>query len=580
MKKIVIILVCGILFFFISCASRKHKIDFSILERNAEKYPLYCLDETDSLMENSDLNQSDMMHLKLLRLQSKDKLDMNISTSGDIVEIQHIIDYYKKNRNLGFLKKSFYYGGRIYAELHDAPQALSYYNSALEVNASNVDLESKLYSQMGYLYFYQNLYAPALECFNKAYRLACLSKDTMKIVNSLKDMAYVDQSLLNYKKSIIILQKALKLCKNSCPARKKNSVVSYLAMAYNKLGDYQKAHDIIQPALLNLHSSDTCAVYSLYAEILYNLKNDSATYFFEYNAKNGNIYAKATAYSFLTENAINEGDVKLAKQFLQMYFKARETVDKFTCSETLAKANKLYNYQQKLKERDNAEKQKGKVMFISCTTVSVLIIILLLCIIFIKKISNRAKLSQRHYAQLKIIQDGLLHKKEAELEQIKFKISSLEQQLCTMDSRNKLLEEELSSEKELLQKKALLYSFTKQERELAMGKLRETEIVKKIYTLKKYESKEHLSISDKKDLITVFESYLPKFVENLYSLYDISNHELLVCLLLKLEIKPSYICVLLGTTVSSISKIRSRLYQKVFHKKESAEKWDNFILSL
>lgn len=580
MKKVVIILVTGILFFFVSCASRKHKIDFSVLEKNVKVSPLYCLNETDSLIGNNDFEQSDMMHLKLLRFQSKDMLDKNICTSGDIVEIQNIIEFYKNNRNLELLKKAFYYGGRVYAELYDAPQALSYYNAALEVNMPNADLDSKLYSQMGYLYFYQNLYNPALECFKKAYRLACLSKDTMKIVNSLKDMAYVDQSLSNYSRSIIILQNALKLCENSCSTRRRNSVVSYLAMAYNKIGDYQKAHDIIQPALLNLHSSDTCAVYSLYAEILYNLKNDSATFFFEHNAKSGNIYARATAFSYLTENAINEGNVKQARQYLQMYFKARENVNKFASSETLAKANKLYNYQQKIKERDNAEKQKEKVMFISCAIVSVLIIMLLLSTIFIQKITHRAKLSQRHYAQLKIIQEGLLHKKEDELIQIKSKISRLEQQLCTMDSRNKMLEEELSSEKDLLKKKALLYSFSIQERNQAMSKLRGTEIVKKIYTLKKYESKEHLSISEKKDLILAFESCLPKFVENLYSLYDISNQELLVCLLLKLEIKPSYICVLLGTTISSISKIRSRLYQKVFHKKESAEKWDSFILSL
>ena len=64
------------------------------------------------------------------------------------------------------------------------------------------------------------------------------------------------------------------------------------------------------------------------------------------------------------------------------------------------------------------------------------------------------------------------------------------------------------------------------------------------------------------------------------ALYDLSLQELLDCLLLKLNIKPSSISYLLGTTISSISKIRSRLYKKIFNKDGGAEKWDEFIRSL
>lgn len=75
-------------------------------------------------------------------------------------------------------------------------------------------------------------------------------------------------------------------------------------------------------------------------------------------------------------------------------------------------------------------------------------------------------------------------------------------------------------------------------------------------------------------------SVYPGFTNKLLSLYNMSEVELHVCLLLKLNTSPSEIASVLCKDTSSISSIRSRLFYKVFNKKGSSKEWDEFIHSL
>lgn len=97
---------------------------------------------------------------------------------------------------------------------------------------------------------------------------------------------------------------------------------------------------------------------------------------------------------------------------------------------------------------------------------------------------------------------------------------------------------------------------------------------------KRSETKESLTKEERKQMEDTFDQFMPSFKEKLWSVYDISNRELNVCMLIKLGCKPADMACLLGCTPSAISKIRIRLYKKFFNKLGSAEDWDRFILSL
>lgn len=72
----------------------------------------------------------------------------------------------------------------------------------------------------------------------------------------------------------------------------------------------------------------------------------------------------------------------------------------------------------------------------------------------------------------------------------------------------------------------------------------------------------------------------PGFGSQLRGLYAMSELQYQVCLLIKLRIAPSDIAAVLARDVSTISTVRSRLYEKVFGKKGGAREWDEFILSI
>lgn len=71
----------------------------------------------------------------------------------------------------------------------------------------------------------------------------------------------------------------------------------------------------------------------------------------------------------------------------------------------------------------------------------------------------------------------------------------------------------------------------------------------------------------------------PGFSSQLRGLHTMSELEYQVCILVKLRIAPKDIAAVLARDVSTISTVRSRLYQKVFSKKGGAREWDEFILS-
>lgn len=118
---------------------------------------------------------------------------------------------------------------------------------------------------------------------------------------------------------------------------------------------------------------------------------------------------------------------------------------------------------------------------------------------------------------------------------IKDKIAFWENQINSTQIQNQKLQEQLAKEEENYAIKNALYTIEKKERNVAFNTLSKTDIVNKILLKSKAIQREHLTTSEKDEVIQVFKTYLPKFIDDLMALYDLSLQELLVCLLLKLN---------------------------------------------
>ena len=70
------------------------------------------------------------------------------------------------------------------------------------------------------------------------------------------------------------------------------------------------------------------------------------------------------------------------------------------------------------------------------------------------------------------------------------------------------------------------------------------------------------------------------FTRKLRSLYDFSDVEFQVCLLIKLGVSNNSIAAVINRAPNSVSSIRGRLYKKILGEDGGAKEWDDFVLSL
>ena len=73
---------------------------------------------------------------------------------------------------------------------------------------------------------------------------------------------------------------------------------------------------------------------------------------------------------------------------------------------------------------------------------------------------------------------------------------------------------------------------------------------------------------------------LPGFRERLNEVYQFSEQEYRICILIKMGVSPSEISTLMATSRSNVSQARQRMQKKVFNGRGSAKDWDRYIMSL
>lgn len=103
--------------------------------------------------------------------------------------------------------------------------------------------------------------------------------------------------------------------------------------------------------------------------------------------------------------------------------------------------------------------------------------------------------------------------------------------------------------------------------------------IKFLYAL---DDSKHVSLSNEDwyNLICTVDKELNGFTTQLYSHHPMSEFEIRLCVLLKLDFSPIQISQLTFHDISSVSSARSRLYKKFFGENGSTKKWDNYIRSL
>lgn len=482
------------------------------------------------------------------------------------------------NGNGSQLYQVYYREASKYRDLNDAPQALEYYQKAIEeMPESELRLKSYTYNQMGKLFMLQGIDEKALCYFSKSFQLDSIRKDTLDMIYSLIDMSMAYENTFP-NKSLQYLHKA-RLLDSEADTKLSYKLDSRMSVLFANRGEYDSAYLYIQSPLKNIAKMDSSAVLSVAIDVyMKKHKVDSARHFCLEIMRKGRVHAKQNAAMTLAKINFDENNPTMGFKYLEKYKIYSDSVDNIDAKKYLANANALYNYQ--LREKENAqlkiENRDNAILGLIVLSVGILAISLLL----VFNARNRQRLQRlrfKYYMRNKIGEE-LKEQSENEIKAMKGKMEALTSKLVETDKSKENLERQLEDQKAKLSaaiennKKATLREDTQ----------RHDMLRSRSYSIAKARLEEGKPISDRdwklmeKELGNIFCDF--KFV--LYEAYDLTELEYRICWLVKMGFKNNEVSILISRAPNAVSLARKRLFSKITGKEGTAYDFDVTIKNL
>lgn len=577
-----IILLSSISYIIImTCACTRHSYPKSL--KNADSLCNTNADSAISLLRSikKDIGHSPeytRMYYRLLCIQAKDKAD-RMKPEEEKENITAIVDYYEKHGDKDLLPIAYYYAGRIYRELKEAPQALAYMQKSKDalIDSDNTELLSRVYSQIGYLQYFQEMYDESLKMFTASYKCSKEINDTIGMILGLRDISTAYEAKNKYGKALESLQEAYCLAKQKTHIITILTVETYISSLYITMNKPDSAMKYAQNPLKNIALTDSSSTFSLMMDI-YKLKEneDSVIYFCKQIEKVGRVYAKEDAYKNLTEIYLKRKNHSEANRCFKMYNIYKDSVKAIKRTDIVARMN----YKEKEKENIMLQEKNNRNIIIIISASAIALILLITFILYIRysRIRRKEQLIRHKYSE-QILNENL-QKSEEHINNNKRKIEMLQSRLESTDKENIELRKELEREKERLFSSNTIAEIRIKERAAAHEAIMNSPIYQAFYRMSDNTSDLHPSNKDWANLEKLINREYDNFTNKLNSLCKLSMIEYRVSMLIKLNFEPKRISNLICCSDSNISTIRSRLYFKTFGRKGGCNKWDEFISSL
>lgn len=568
-----------LLFLFSLCACKDHTYPHVLATADSLTYinPDSAINLLKQLRaEMAHAPEATQMYYRLLQIKADDKAYVTHTSDSIILPI---VAYYEKKDDKEHLMEAYYFAGRVYSDLSDAPRALSYFQKAADVSQGCTDYRviSRIYSQIGELSLYQDIYDEALVAYRKAYLYNIQAKDSAGLVFNLKDIGWNYTALNKVDSSLYYYKAAYALAEKLNNQQYMNVIQGELADLYIQLKDYDEARKILQAPLHNVERSNQSAIYSISADLYYNdNKTDSATLYAHRTLECGTIYARQSAHWILAQIAEQKGDCQTAIKQIQQYTACTDSIQKITKTATIRKMQSVYNYQLREKENDRLRAKNAEQKLV--ITYALLGFIILIALIAIYMLYNKRKKDQlqAQLQKLKEVEEGQYKKSVLFIEENKKRIEELEAQL-----------EQEKQEKHLqlvqLQKQQYERNITR-----AVANLRDEEAAEELFhnsdiyvriREKANDKGSKMTEEDWTELTTAINSTYNDFTSRLHALYRFSSIEMKICLLLKAKVPITTIADLTIRSKSAITSARRAMYEKVYGVKGKPEDWDAFICS-
>ena len=481
----------------------------------------------------------------LMTLKAQDKADLPLTSDSLILDI---LQYYENGGDPNKLPEAYYYAGRVYRELGDAPQAIDYFQKAQTsldeldlrklpaANAKRYEkLKGTILAQKGYLLRNQHLYKEAIESFKHAYKADSLACDTMGMFLCLKDIGGVLSAARDIELAIDYFDMAAQLAGEYNDSINLDLLLAQKCQCLIWLKKFDEVAEYLQSYPPRITRSNFQFMCNMYGEYYWKIgESEKAVPYFKKLYETGSVPARWNASLWFSDYEMKRGNAKAALRYMAEFSNLELEVRKLREEEVVALTNSLYNYNlreqenQRLKAQQESQKQRlWAVTFIA--------IVLAFALFFL-------------FRYMRIRQQYLNSRNE----HLRFLLASVQSQLPNTDGQNT--------------------------RQNEAAHLRSSDIFQLVTS--KCASKQVLSDDDWNVLEETLHQCAPEFIPRLKSVYPFSQQEWRVSLLMKYGFAPSEIATATAHSVSAIYSTKTRLCKKVFTQDISFDDWDSFIKSL
>lgn len=586
------------LFSFAMCTEQPKELlpELSYAESLMQRCPNRALAVLDSMEVPSLSDEFQYATWCLLITQARDKNFVK-HTSDSLINIA--LNYFEKQDDPVRKATALYYEGRVNQDLLNAEEATNYYLRARDIakNTTDYKLLYLINTHLGTLYAYRGLTDLALEAYGNAHNYSIQLKDSALISNSYSYLGRIFTLDDDLSKGLDYYKKAIEIAEQS-------GSLKALTFAYGEIATVYQVLSMLDSSMYYLKKSkeieeihNTSALSQTYLGIgetyYYMVQSDSAYFYLEKALNTSNPYTKQEAIQNLYYLCRDLEKYEDAIKYNEQYWVYKDSIDNINRSVEIAEIQAKYN-QEKLLNRNNQlelEKSRKETYIWSILAISLFIIAVIIFFYrqkiiekmnaiktindklnsHIATIQNNKDIISQNQNQIESLSLQLEEKSglQADLNDKMSKIEELRQHSLTLQAQNEQLEINIEKYKVNLQeygKKLEAYSQTVCENTILHDRERYLcdQLIKQIAILNKL--KFDPKYIDESQWPKVFDSMnmiYPNLIDRLKKDFSLSDNDLWICCLIKLQLNNSDIATLTAISSSSVTKRKQRLKERI-----------------
>ena len=565
-------------FYLILCLS------FLVMCNDHPKELLPELSRAESLIQHN--TDSALMILDSMEVPSpSDKFQyatwcLLITQARDKNYIKHIsdslinmaLDYFEKQDDPVRKATALYYEGRVNHDLNNAEEAADYYLRARDAakNTTDYRLLCLINIHLGTLYAYRGLADLALKAYENAYDYSIQLKDSTLISNSYSCLGRVSMLNNDWTKGLGYYKKAIGIAEQT-------GSLKALTLAYGEIVTVYRSLSMLDSCMYYLDKSkkieekhDISALPQTYlgiGETYYCMgQSDSAYFYLEKALNTTNPYTKQDATQTLYYLCRDLGKYEDAIQYNEQYW--------------VYKQEKLLNINNKL---------ENKLLWGS---IILLIIISILICFYQHKLVKKERTIQENRKQLEVRinhlheNENIIHENETLIKALSFQIEEhvgsqehindqvkeieqIRQDNVSLQSQNGILQrdiekyvsrlkekgEELKTYERLVAENTYL---SERQRYLCSQLIRYIDILNCLKSNPEYINELRCS-----EIFNSMNIVYPNLIDRLRKDFSLTDDDLLICCLIKLQLNNSIMAELLAISPSSVTKRKQRLKERI-----------------